>query len=413
MARICLISPHHPANNPRLVREADALSVAGHQVVVVMPRFDRRWASLESTVTASARWELKTVDFLDGPTSSIRWLIARAVRRICEIISRVLLLSPIAWRSTLYGYSGLKKIAMATQSDFYIAHAHPALPIAVAAAKANGAHVAFDAEDLLAEAPNEPRRVHEKCEALFLKHCSYVSTMSEAASAFLAQKHSLSRRPLVFHNVYPLLARVGVLPPNRRTTKPVPSIYWFGQTIGRASCADQLIRAMPLIAVKFKLCLRGNPQPSYVNELHRLADSLGCVAQLEILPVANPSDLVVLAAEHDILFGSQPGAEPYTQLAIGNKVMAGMMAGLALLLTDTPAHQDLLSAAAGCGTTFPNDGTGHLVKILNSWFGDPAALLRLKQRSWECAEERFNWDYESRLLSTECSRALELSNNLE
>src|SRR5438067_3844824 len=107
MARICLLSPHHPANNPRLIREANALSEAGHEVVAVMPRFDRRWASLESTVTANSHWRLKTVDFLDGPTSPLRWVMARAVRRICELISRVLPVSWIAWRSTVYGYSAL------------------------------------------------------------------------------------------------------------------------------------------------------------------------------------------------------------------------------------------------------------------------------------------------------------------
>ena len=35
MARICLISPGHLTSNPRLVKEADALTEAGHVVVVI------------------------------------------------------------------------------------------------------------------------------------------------------------------------------------------------------------------------------------------------------------------------------------------------------------------------------------------------------------------------------------------
>jgi glycosyltransferase involved in cell wall biosynthesis len=410
MARICLVSPHHPANNPRLVREANALSAAGHDVVAVMPRFDRRWASLESTVTADGHWQLKTVDFLDGPTSSLRWIIARGVRRICELISRVLPLRWIAWRSTVYGYSALEKVATATRADLYIAHAHPALPIAMSAAKANGARVAFDAEDLLADAPNEPHHVHGKSEALFLKRCVYVSTMSEVASEFLVEKHSLPQPLLVLHNVFPLSARAGLLSPNEREAKTIPSIYWFGQTIGRASCADQVIKAMPQVAVKFKLCLRGNAQGSYVDELQVLAESLGCLEQLVILPVANPNELVALAAEHDVLLGTQPRTEPYTQLAIGNKIMAGMMAGLALLMTDTPAHQSVLAMAMGTGGVFPDKGIDRLVEILNTWFGDPVMLLGMQRRSWESASDRFNWDFESRFLIDRVQQSLRSDN---
>ena len=38
MKRLCLVSPGHPASNPRLVKEAAALHGAGYDVTVVCGR---------------------------------------------------------------------------------------------------------------------------------------------------------------------------------------------------------------------------------------------------------------------------------------------------------------------------------------------------------------------------------------
>jgi glycosyltransferase involved in cell wall biosynthesis len=85
-------------------------------------------------------------------------------------------------------------------------------------------------------------------------------------------------------------------------------------------------------------------------------------------------------------------------MAIGNKVFTGMMAGLALALSDTIAHRDLLAEVPNCGFLFPDGDIESLILHLNSLLDDRKTLEQMKRSSWEAAERRFNWEEESRIL---------------
>lgn len=398
MAEICVTSPSHPASNPRLVRDATALAEAGHAVRVVMPRFDARWAQLEEAVVAGAPWRYCPVDFLFTPAGRRRWLLARLRRRVCHLLVQRRAWEWAAWRALPYGFHELLQEVAAKPADLVIAHQHPALPVAALAARRAGALVAFDAEDLLAECSAEPVHLHELVERRFLPGCAYLSTMSRAAAEHFRDKHRLSTRPLALHNAPRLAERAGIQPPRQRPANRVPSVYWFGQTIGPHSRADQVLRAMPLVPQPFRLALRGHALPHYERRLRELAATLGCADRLEILPVEPPGRMVALAAEHDILLGSQPGAEPFNQKAIGNKVMTGIAAGLAVLFTDTLAHRRLLEDSPGLGECFADEDERDLASVLGRWLADPAGLMRMRCRVWEAGAEQFNWDQESRQL---------------
>jgi glycosyltransferase involved in cell wall biosynthesis len=104
--------------------------------------------------------------------------------------------------------------------------------------------------------------------------------------------------------------------------------------------------------------------------------------------------MVSLAANHDILLGSQPGKELFHQMAIGNKVFTGMMAGLALALTDTIAHRQFLQENPGCGFLFPDQDEVALAELLNNILIDKNILEDMKVYSWNLAERFFNCEKE-------------------
>ena len=156
----------------------------------------------------------------------------------------------------------------------------------------------------------------------------------------------------MLHNTPRLAEREGVPNPGSKAQSEQVSIYWFGQTIGPHCCADLVLKAMPQLCEPVQLVLRGTAQQSYVSELLATARLLGLSEQLHILPAEEPNEMVRLAAQHDILLGTQPGNELFNQMAIGNKVFTGMSAGLALALSDTIAHRQLMTEAAGCGFLF-------------------------------------------------------------
>jgi glycosyltransferase involved in cell wall biosynthesis len=202
----------------------------------------------------------------------------------------------------------------------------------------------------------------------------------------------------VLRNTPKLSERHGVTPPSERDPALPLSLYWFGQTTGPHSLAYQVLDAMARLEVPVQLVLRGNPLESFVAKLRSHASELGLSNRLEILPRAEPTEMVRLAAKHDIMLGTQPGTELFNQMAIGNKVFTGMMAGLALALSDTIAHRELLASAPGCGFLFPDGDVESLALNLDRLLSDHDRLQEMKLASWQLAETRFNWEMESQTL---------------
>ncbi len=71
--RFCLVTPAHVCNNPRLVKEADALHAAGHEVRVVSLRSSAAAAARDATVMATRAWRLDVVD-VARDSARLRWL---------------------------------------------------------------------------------------------------------------------------------------------------------------------------------------------------------------------------------------------------------------------------------------------------------------------------------------------------
>jgi glycosyltransferase involved in cell wall biosynthesis len=393
--RLCLISPSPPSVSPRLVRSADALAGAGFDVVVVTTRFAKRLLPHDEPPAEQA-WRHVFVDMGDSILGKFRWQLGRTRRKITLSVMKQFSLPLLVRRACTYVGPELASLASRQQAALYIAHTHLVLPSAADAARRSGAKLAFDAEDLLAECSHEVVQMMREIEERFIPECSFVSTMSQAAAERLRETLQLPFLPLVLHNTPSLKERRGLSPPDERPVSDKLSIYWFGQTIGRHSCAEQVLRALPLLSKPARLVLRGSPDVAYITELKALAASLGLEGSLEILPRAASTDMVRLAAEHDVLLGSQPSAEPFHQMAVGNKVFTGLMAGLVLALTETIAHRKLFKEMPGCGFLFPNRDHVALAERLNELTSAPEKFAAAKSASWRLGEKRFNWEIESK-----------------
>ncbi len=72
--RICSITPHQLLNNPRAVREADALAAAGHDVRVVAVRNSPEQSALDDSRARDRAWRLQTIDIQRTPEGRGAWL---------------------------------------------------------------------------------------------------------------------------------------------------------------------------------------------------------------------------------------------------------------------------------------------------------------------------------------------------
>jgi hypothetical protein len=345
-----------------------------------------------------AKWHYEPVVFSARRNGNPSWNYIRGRRRLAAALTG-------AWHSEgmvarAYGYANpeLATLACKQPVDLFIAYQHNSLPAASWAAGKQRSKFALDAQDLLADCSAEPEELARSIETRYLSRCAYVSTMSPSAARRLQETNSLSETPIVLRNTPKLSERHGVTPPSERDPALPLSLYWFGQTTGPHSLAYQVLDAMARLEVPVQLVLRGNPLESFVAKLRSHASELGLSNRLEILPRAEPTEMVRLAAKHDIMLGTQPGTELFNQMAIGNKVFTGMMAGLALALSDTIAHRELLASAPGCGFLFPDGDVESLALNLDRLLSDHDRLQEMKLASWQLAETRFNWEMESQTL---------------
>jgi glycosyltransferase involved in cell wall biosynthesis len=398
MAKICLLSHGQPSSNPRLVRDANALSNAGHEVIVITPRFVASWISYDEDLVRHAKWHYHYLDFLKTSLQKVQWRWIRLRRKLSCTLAQYIKQDWVTGYASDYANSELANLAVQYQADLYVAHQQQSLPAAVWAAQKTNSKFAVDIHDLLADCPSAATHLIQQIEEGYLANCSYISTMSSSAAQHIQTSRILDECPIVLHNTPSLTERQDLESPDLRPQSEILTLYWFGQTIGYHSRADQVIRAMPLLHKPVKLVLRGHPHPAYVSELEALAHQLGVSHALEIAPIASPREMVSLAAQYDILLGTQPGDDLFHQMAIGNKVFTGMMAGLALGLTDTIAYRQLLAEAPGCGFLFPDQDEKALAEQLNRLLDHPELLSSMKRKAWDLAEASFNFEKESQRL---------------
>ncbi len=85
-------------------------------------------------------------------------------------------------------------------------------------------------------------------------------------------------------------------------------------------------------------------------------------------------------------------------LTVTNKVFTYMLAGLAILATDTPGQREVLSQVPEAGALYPAGEANILRSTLEEWIKDRGRLRRSQQASWQAARARFCWDLEQKKL---------------
>ncbi len=389
--RICLVGATHPSFNPRLVREADSLMDAGHDVRVVALHF-LTWAECRERALMQRRtWRLQRVDFRPLGWKKLRSAMIRGRRRLAAEFYRYGKSDALACNA--YGLAGpeLLKLAASEPADWFIAHTQAALPVAARAAERWHARLGFDCEDLLAHAPSEPRAVLRAIEAKYLPRCAYVSTASPLMAEQLVRDHRIPP-PVVLYNVFPLELADGMLAPSERRAARVLRLHWFGQTIGPGRGLEEAVAALAHLPGEVELHLRGNPSAGYRERLEALAG--GERHRLFFMPPLEHDEVIRAMEPFDAgLALERPDNGNYSR-TVTNKLFSYLVAGLALAVTDTPGQRQVMAQIPAAGFLYPAGDARALAEGLLNWVRDRQALRAAQQASWEAARTRFSWDRE-------------------
>ena len=400
-SHVCLVSPGHLSTNPRLVKEARALSAAGYKVSIVCGRYSA-WGREQDKALADARWSLSYVPF--GPVEASRrvYLIQSVSKRVAEALASVGF-GHIRVLECAHSPAsvGLLRATLPIQADLYIAHYVAALPAAAAAARRHRAVYGFDAEDFhLGDAPDDmenrfSKRIIRAIEGRYLPAAAYVTAASPLIADAYVEAYGIER-PEVALNVFPI-SHAPANPTLSGTHEPGLSIYWFSQTIGAGRGLEVAIEAIALTASRPNLFLRGTPSPGYESKLRALAVERNVDDRLHFLPPAPPDEMEKLGSVYDLGYVGEVAETHNRQIALTNKIFSYLTGGVPILASDIASHLALAPELGAAMTLFAQNDPGSLARVIDQLLLDPVRLASARAASWTLGQGRFSWDTEQKV----------------
>lgn len=410
MSKIVIITSGQPALNPRLVKEADALTEAGHEVIVIYAYWNQWGRSFNEKLLAEKSWTALCAGG-DPEENKVIYIVSKIIFKLSRFIFRW---SGGRWLAHLaVGRPGLflTRQAAAQAADLYIGHNLAALPATVVTAKKQKRPCGFDAEDLhryeISSDPSHPDVLLKSyIENKYLPQLHYLTVSSEPIGAAY---HKLFPRllPKVVRNVFPksdLKARALSL-----HHEPV-RLFWFSQTLGTQRGLQDIVGALAQL-----------PRQSY--ELHLLCDRPAYTLAFSDELMASgidirfydpiPADqLVAFAAQFDIGLATEPGFSINNDLALSNKLFTYLQAGLFLIATTTTSQKAFLEQYPDVGLLYQPGNVPALVEMLKLLENSRSIIQSGQRASLALAHTEMNWETEKHLFLETVNQAMKTDETL-
>ena len=206
MKKIVLISSGQPSVNPRLVKEANALSLTGYDVSVVYS-FWTNWASsMDEKLFSTVNWKPILAGGSPYQNKLVYFLTRLRFKLVSSIAKKLTLRFGIAEIAKSRASIELLSKAKSIKADLYIAHNLAALPAAVKAAGYNKAKYGFDAEDFHRQEVSDSLldfnyRISSFLEDKYLSSCACVTAASPLIAKAYQQLYPMLN-PQVINNVF-------------------------------------------------------------------------------------------------------------------------------------------------------------------------------------------------------------------
>jgi glycosyltransferase involved in cell wall biosynthesis len=390
---IIILTGAHLCHNPCVVHKATALTEAGYTVEILGGWFAAELKQQDLELIAKLHLNFVPVIDLTGEKKARR-LLYRMRSKLAGLVHRKLGCEN-RWQLG-YAVSALRLAAARRRADLFIAHSEQALWAVAQLSNSNsslGIHMEdWFSEDLLPEARRErPLKLLRSLEAKLLREGGNSTCPSQAMSRALALEYNC-RAPVVIYNAFRWADRQKLDGQIKdRKDCGVPSIHWFSQTSGYGRGLEDLLAALPYLKYPAELHLRGNPAKGFEEWLHaNLPKSWR--PRVFIHGLVSNDELLSRIAEHDIGFAGEMKYSRSRDLTVTYKMMHYLLAGLAVVASDTSGQREIAQQAKGAVRLYPSGNPQALAAELNILLGSSGKLLTAKAAALAAAQEKFCWE---------------------
>lgn len=403
--RICIVTPGHLASTPRVTKEATALHEAGYETTVVAGDITPFVRPFDEELITRVPWQVVRVRRVG--------MLLRAGHRLAAAAARTRSGDALSPRLAIMAQSeqsrALRRAASRVQAELYIGHYVAGLSAAAHAARHNEALLGYDAEDFhageLADTTRQslPWRLSWTIERSLLPRCRHFTASSPLIGE--AYESTYGFKPRVVLNVFP-----PSMMREESKTEVCPSsagrlrAYWFSQTIGLDRGLQAFLRAMARTRSHVSLDIRGVDRQG--ESLMAFAQELGVRDRLTLLPLASPDKMVELAAAYDVGLSLEPGFSENNRRALGNKIFTYLLAGVPVLMSDTPAQRLLAPDLGEAAAVFSLQDSDGMAAQLDRWAFSVDDRQRARATARDRAMTRYNWDLEKQAMLASVASAV-------
>jgi glycosyltransferase involved in cell wall biosynthesis len=392
--KVCILVHNHVATDARVIKQADALTEAGYAVTVVGVRNpnDRGNPEWLSGKPWRIIWYHRDKRTLAGQAN---WLKTAARSHAAECIAKHWTLKAgVAENALIRAYPELVRLASQQHADVYHANDLNTLPVACRAAESNGAQIIYDAHEFYTDEqegmPAYWREIVGFVERRYIYHVSHVITVSSGTAEALANLYRI-QTPTPIYNTPPLSWISKDILRNHTNL----SVLYHGNIGFGTRGLDDLLAAVPHLMEGVEIHFRGFISNTVKREIERVAAQSG--KPLKIHPPVNVTDLIRLAAQHDVgLVLTQPTCRN-NEITTPNKIFEYFLAGLAVITTNVQGLSHIMDGLE-VGLMYTPGNVEGLVNAINRLAQDHDLLRHFQENARRAATERYNWDIEKHKL---------------
>ncbi|MGN6516104.1 MAG: glycosyltransferase, partial [Rhizomicrobium sp.] len=281
-------------------------------------------------------------------------------------------------------------------------HDYFTYPLAASLAKKWGARLALDCHEYAREQYNynnhpDPRQRYEwlfvsrpLCDAMqreYFRKADAASTVCDGIADLLAHDYELPKTPTVIRST-PFYEELPFRPCGE-----IVNVLYHG-IVSPTRNIDVGIRSVALWRPEFRFVIRGPADRGYEDELRALIAKLGLQDRVILDPPAPFAELVRKANEADVGYFAFENYSKQRQFTAPNKFFEYIMAGLALVVMNTPELSKVVNEYHN-GLLIETFDEKSIADAINSL--TPDIIDAMKKRSLAAARE-LSWEQESRKL---------------